>query len=76
MLKWPTKSYLLRFLRILSLAGSWQGLYRLLFSLGRLALYYETTDTRNMELNKIANEIVNEYMARELKEQYSKFTPA
>ena len=29
-----------------------------------------------MELNKIANEIVNEYMARELKEQYSKFTPA
>ena len=41
-----------------------------------MALYYETTEARNMELNKIANEIVNEYMARELKEGYSKFPPA
>ena len=48
---------------------------RLLFSLGRLALYYETTDARNMELNKIANEIVNEYMAREFKEGFDKFLP-
>ena len=36
---------------------------RLLFSLGCLALYYETTDARNM-LNNIAKEIVNNYMAR------------
>ena len=41
---------------------------RLLFGLGRLALYYDTQDARNMELNKITSEIVNEYMARELKE--------
>ena len=29
-----------------------------------------------MELNKIANEIVNEYLARELKEAYDQFSPA
>ena len=49
---------------------------RLLFSLGRLALYYEMTDARNMMLTNIANEIVNENMARELKEGYYKFPPA
>ena len=40
----------------------WQGLCRLLFSLGSLALYFEMTDARNMELSKIANEIFNKYM--------------
>ena len=36
------------------------------------------TDAWNMELNKIANEIVNEYIAREpeLKEEYYKFPSA
>ena len=48
-----------------SVAGSWQGLYRLFFILGRMTLYYyETTDARNMELNKIANEIANEILSR------------
>ena len=31
---------------------------RLLFSLGRLALYYESTDARYMKLNTIADEIL------------------
>ena len=34
------------------------------------------TDARYMELNKIANEIFNENMVRELKEGYDKFPPA
>ena len=47
-----------------------------LAQVGSLALYYEMTDARNLELNKIANEIVNEYMVLELKEGYKKFPPA
>ena len=46
---------------------------RLLFSLGLLALYYETTDTRNMELNKISNEIVKEYMASSTRRETTSF---
>ena len=44
---------------------------RLPFSLGRLALYYETTDARNN-----GTWSSNEYMARELKEGYNKYPPA
>ena len=59
----------------LSLASSWQGLCRLIFSLGRRAPYYETTDARNMEFDNNANEKVNEYMAREFKTGCEKGPP-
>ena len=46
-------------------AVSWQGLCRILMRLGCRAPYYDTTDARNMELNKIANDKFNEHhMAR------------
>ena len=62
----------------LSLVGSWQGFCRHLFILGRLAPYCDSTDGRNMELNKIANEKFNEHiiMAHVLKQGYDKFPPA
>ena len=40
------------------------------------ALYYKTTDARNIELNKIDKEKFNKYMGRELKMGYNKFAPS
>ena len=47
-----------------------------LFSLGSQTPYYEKTDVRNMELDKIANEKFNEYIAREFKPGHNNFPSA
>ena len=60
----------------LLLAGNWQDLRRLPFSLGSRAPCYEIMDAWNMESNKIANQNFNKCMVHKLKPGYNKFPPA